>query len=45
MKVYGIYALIPTEEFENRMSRLVYDKNRFKLSKRENYYYGLYLMN
>ena len=42
MKVYGIYALIPTEEFENRMSRLVYDKNRFKLSKRENYYYGLY---
>lgn len=42
MKVYGIYAIIPTEVFENRMSKLVYDKNKFRLSKNENYYYGLY---
>ena len=42
MKVYGIYAIIPTEVFESRMSKLVYDKNKFRLSKNENYYYGLY---
>lgn len=42
MKVYGIYAIIPTEEFESRMFRFVHDKHKFSLSKNGNYYYGLY---
>ena len=42
MKVYGIYAIIPTEVFESRMFKFVYDKHKFSLSKNGNYYYGLY---